>query len=140
MSVLCTYSIGGKVLDGVYQTLLYGNYIGQAKSAHLERAWKQPGDITDIPRIEIGKSYIVTDNNLINASYLAIKNITLGYTLPKKLTQQWKMESVRLTATGDNLVLFNHLKGMDPQYNFTGGTNFGYVPVRTISFGIDVTF
>ena len=50
------------------------------------------------------------------------------------------MESVRLTATGDNLVLFNHLKGMDPQYNFTGGTNFGYVPVRTISFGIDVTF
>ena len=54
--------------------------------------------------------------------------------------QQWKMESVRLTATGDNLVLFNHLKGMDPQYNFTGGTNFGYVPVRTISFGIDVTF
>ncbi len=140
LSVLCTYSIGGKVLDSVYQTLLYGNYIGQAKSAHLERAWKQPGDITDIPRIEIGKSYIVTDNNLINASYLAIKNITLGYTLPKKLTQQWKMESVRLTATGDNLVLFNHLKGMDPQYNFTGGTNFGYVPVRTISFGIDVTF
>ena len=140
LSVLCTYSIGGKVLDSVYQTLLYGNYIGQAKSAHLERAWKQPGDITDIPRIEIGKSYIVTDNNLINASYLAIKNIMLGYTLPKKLTQQWKMESVRLTATGDNLVLFNHLKGMDPQYNFTGGTNFGYVPVRTISFGIDVTF
>lgn len=140
LSVLCTYSVGGKVLDGVYNTLMYGNYIGQAKSAHLERAWKQPGDITDVPRIEIGKSYIITDNNLINASYLAIKNITLGYTLPAKVLKSLGLESLRLTATGDNLVLFNHLRGMDPQYNFTGGTNFGYVPVRTISFGIDVTF
>ncbi len=140
LSVLCTYSIGGKVLDGVYRTLLYGNYIGNARSQHLERAWTQPGDMTDIPRIEIGKSYIYTDNDLINASYLAIKNITLGYTLPVELTKKLKLENVRFTATGDNLVLFNHLKGMDPQYNFTGGTNYGYVPVRTVSFGIDVTF
>lgn len=140
LTVLCTYSIGGKVLDGVYNTLLYGNYIGQAKSAHLERAWTQPGDVTDIPRIEIGKSYIITDNSLIDASYLSIKNITLGYTLPSKLLKSWGLESLRFTATGDNLVLFNHLKGMDPQYNFTGGTSFGYVPVRTISFGVDVTF
>lgn len=140
LSVLCTYSIGGKVLDGVYRTLLYGNYIGQAKHAHLGRAWTQPGDITDIPRIEVGKSYIYTDADLINASYLAIKNITLGYTLPKKITNMLKMQNVRFTATGDNLVLFNCLKGMDPQFNFSGGTNFGYVPVRTVSFGVDVTF
>ena len=140
LNILCTYSIGGKVYDGVYRTLLYGNYIGQAKHAHLGRAWTQPGDITDIPRIEVGKSYIVTDADLINASYLAIKNITLGYSLPKKIAQSLKMQNVRFTATGDNLVLFNCLKGMDPQYNFTGGTNFGYVPVRTVSFGVDVTF
>ena len=140
LSVLCTYSIGGKVLDSVYRTLLYGNYIGQAKHAHLGRAWTQPGDITDIPRIEVGKSYIVTDADLVNASYLAIKNITLGYTLPKKITKSLKMQNVRFTATGDNLVLFNCLKGMDPQFNFSGGTNFGYVPVRTVSFGVDVTF
>ena len=140
LSILCTYSIGGKVLDGIYNTLLYGNYVGQAKSKMLERAWKNPGDITDIPRIEIGKSYITTNDNLINASYFAIKNIALGYSLPSKLMKSVGFESVRLTATADNVVLFNHLKGMDPQHNFTGGTNFGYVPVRTVSFGIDITF
>ena len=140
LSFMFTYSIGGKVLDGVYNTLLYGNYVGNAKSANLERAWKQPGDITDIPRIEIGKSYIITDNSLINASYLALKNVTLGYTLPAKWLKSMKMSSVRLSATADNLFLLNHLKGMDPQYNFTGGTSFGYVPTRTISLGIDVTF
>lgn len=140
LSILCTYSIGGKVLDGIYNTLLYGNYVGQAKSKMLERAWKNPGDITDIPRIEIGKSYIVTDNSLIDASYFAIKNIALGYSLPSKWMKSIGFDSARLTATADNVVLFNHLKGMDPQYNFTGGTDFGYVPVRTISFGIDITF
>ena len=75
LSIMCTYSIGGKVLDSVYNTFMYGNYVGQAKHKNLERAWKQPGDITDVPKIEIGKAYPITDADLINASYLAIKNI-----------------------------------------------------------------
>ncbi|WP_074434226.1 SusC/RagA family TonB-linked outer membrane protein [Bacteroides neonati] len=140
LSILCTYSIGGKILDGNYYTFLYGNYIGQAKSKALERAWKQPGDITDIPRIEVGKSYIITDNSLIDASYFSIKNITLGYNLPSKLLKSVGMQSARFTFSGDNLLLFTHLKGMNPQYNFSGGTNFGYVPTRTVSLGFDVTF
>lgn len=140
LSVLCTYSFGGKILDGVYRTLMYGTYVGTARSTHLERAWKNPGDVTDIPRIQIGKSYTVTDNDLIDASYLAIKNITLGYTLPGRWLKAVRLSNARVTLTGDNLFIFTHLKGMDPQHDFTGGTSFGYVPVRTVSLGIDVTF
>lgn len=140
LSIMCTYSIGGKIMDSVYNTFMYGNYVGQAKHKNLERAWKQPGDITDIPKIEIGKTYPITDNDLINASYLSIKNITLGYSLPSKLTKRMLIKDIRFTATADNLVLFSHLKGMDPQYNFTGGTTFVYTPSRTISFGVDVKF
>lgn len=140
LSIMCTYSIGGKVLDSVYNTFMYGNYVGQAKHKNLERAWKQPGDITDVPKIEIGKAYPITDADLINASYWAIKNITLGYSLPTRLTKGMFMKEIRFTATADNLVLFSHLKGMDPQYNFSGGTTFVYTPSRTISFGVDVKF
>ena len=140
LSIMCTYSIGGKVLDSVYNTFMYGNYVGQAKHKNLERAWKQPGDITDVPKIEIGKAYPITDADLINASYLAIKNITLGYSLPTRLTKGMFKKEIRFTATADNLVLFSHLKGMDPQYNFSGGTTFVYTPSRTISFGVDVKF
>ena len=140
LSIMYTYSIGGKVLDSVYNTFMYGNYVGQAKHKNLERAWKQPGDITDVPKIEIGKAYPITDADLINASYLAIKNITLGYSLPTRLTKGMFMKEIRFTATADNLVLFSHLKGMDPQYNFSGGTTFVYTPSRTISFGVDVKF
>jgi TonB-linked SusC/RagA family outer membrane protein len=140
LSVLTTYSIGGYVLDGVYRNLMYGWYVGQASHVNRGRAWKNPGDITDIPRLEIGKTYPTTNDDLIDASYFSIKNVTLGYSLPARYVQSLHLESVRFSLIGDNLKLFTHLKGMDPQYNFTGGTTFTYTPVRTISFGIDVKF
>ena len=140
LNFMFTYSIGGKILDGVYNTLLYSNYYGQARSKHLERAWKQPGDITDMPRIDYDLTHVVTNNDLINASYFALKNITLGYTFPGKWMKRIGFESLRLTASSDNVFMCTHLKGMDPQFNFTGGTSFGYVPTRTVSFGIDVKF
>ena len=140
LSLMFTYSIGGKILDSVYNTLMYSNYIGQARHQHLERAWKNPGDITDIERINIDKTHVTTDNDLINASYFALKNVTFGYTLPSKWLKKIQFESIRLTATADNLFMLTHLKGLNPQYNFSGGTNFGYVPTRTVSFGIDVKF
>lgn len=140
LNILCTYSIGGKILDGVYRTLLYGNYVGQAKSKMLERAWKQPGDLTDIPRIEIGKTYITTNDDLIDASYFSVKTISLGYNLPAKWAKTIKLETVRIAASAENVLLFTHLKGMDPQFNFSGGTNFGYVPPRIVSLGLEVKF
>ncbi len=140
LSVMCTYSVGGKILDGVYKTFMTGNFVGQGRHVDLGRAWKNPGDITDVPKIEIGATYPVTDNDLINASYLSIKNITLGYSLPVRWLKKVSMKDIRLTATGDNLVVFTHLKGMDPQYNFSGGTTYIYTPSRTISFGVDIKF
>ena len=142
LSLLTTYSIGGKVLDGVYQGLLYSSYIGQA--AHVDRlkAWKQPGDITSIPKIVAHGSAKVatTDDELFDASYFAIKNVTLGYTLPEKAVKTMNLKAVRFSLTADNIKLFSALKGMDPQYNFTGGTGYSYTPSRTISVGLDINF
>jgi TonB-linked outer membrane protein, SusC/RagA family len=140
LSVLCTYSIGGKMLDGVYNGLLSSTYAGNALSKHLTRSWQQPGDKTDIPMPILASDWTVTDANLINASYFSIKNITLGYNFPKGWLKAAKIENVRLAAVADNLAIFTHLKGMDPQYNFSGGTDYTYTPVRTFSFNVDITF
>ena len=140
-SVLTSYSIGGYINDGVYRGMLYASYIGNAIHKDRANAWKYPGDITDIPRLQSGgKTYLTTDKDLINASYFSIKNITLGYTFPEKWMNTVKLESIRVFATADNVVLFSHLKGMDPQYNFTGSTDYGYTPSRIVSLGIDVKF
>ncbi|MCR5071913.1 MAG: SusC/RagA family TonB-linked outer membrane protein, partial [Bacteroidales bacterium] len=141
-SLMTTWSIGGKINDGVYRGLLYSSYIGQA--AHVDRlkAWRQPGDVTSIPKIEAHNSARVTltDDELIDASYFAIKNISVGYTIPARALQAAKIESVRVFLTADNIKLFSALKGMDPQYNFTGSTGYTYAPTRTVSLGVDINF
>ncbi len=140
LSIFCTYSIGGKILDGLYTNLLDPLYQGNALSAHLKRAWQKPGDITDIPIPQLGSNTQTSDRNLTNASYFSIKNISLGYSLPKKLISKIGVENVRFSAIADNIMLFSYLKGMNPQYNFSGGTDYVYTPTRSISLGLDITF
>ena len=141
LSILTTYSLGGKIYDSLY----YGSmkplyYASDTWNKNVLRRWQKPGDITDIPRIEVGGNSVQTDNYLINASYFAIKNITLGYTLPSSIARKAYMTSLRVYASFDNVALFTHLKGMDPQYNLTGGTNYAYTPNKTFSLGLDINF
>lgn len=140
LSILCTYSLGGKVLDGTYNGLMYPMYMGGAVHEHAKRAWTNPGDVTDIPMPIIGTTKTTTDADLVNASYFSIKNITLGYSLPKRLAKSISVDNIRIAAVADNIALFTHLKGMDPQYNFTGGTAYTYTPTRTVSLSLDLTF
>ena len=139
---MTTYSVGGKILDGVYYGLLYSNYVGEATHADKKNSWKEPGDIVTIPRIDVGSIFNIqrTADELIDASYFAVKNITLGYSLPKKWVSSINAENLRVTLTADNVYLFTALKGMDPQYNFSGSTGYTYTPSRTISLGFNFIF
>lgn len=139
LSVLTTYSIGGKIFDGLYEASMNIMYPGNTWNEHALRRWQNPGDITDVPRIEIGGTNR-TDRFLINASYFAIKNITLGYNLPQNWIRKAGLGSVRIFASCDNLALFSHLNGMDPQYSFDGSTDYSYAPNKTYSFGLEVNF
>ncbi|MDR0865915.1 MAG: TonB-dependent receptor, partial [Candidatus Symbiothrix sp.] len=139
-SIATNYSYGGKMLDGVYNTLMSFGYAAQAKHKNLERAWKKPGDVTDLHRYEINGSYPVTDNQLIDASYFSIKNITLGYTLASKISKKAGIKTLRVYAAADNVAIFTHLKGTNPQYSINSGTDFVYAPTRTFSLGIDLKF
>ncbi|MCQ2245208.1 MAG: TonB-dependent receptor [Bacteroidaceae bacterium] len=140
LSVLTTYSIGGKVYDSLYAGSLNNMYYNNNFNKHALRRWTQPGDVTDVPRIEVGGSYATNDRFLVNASYFAIKNVTLGYNLPKSILRSAGLNSVRVFGSVDNLALFNHLQGMDPQYNFSGSTDYSYTPNRSFSLGIEVNF
>ena len=139
-SVMTTYSIGGKIYDSLYYGSMFNQYAGNTWNKNILRRWQKPGDITDIPRVELNAARTVTSNYLVDASYFAIKNITLGYTLPGKVARKIAMNSVRLYVSYDNVALFTHLKGMDPQYNMTGGTNYTYTPNKNLTVGLDINF
>lgn len=140
LSILTTYSLGGKIYDSLYAGSMNNMYYNSTWNAHALRRWQKPGDITDVPRIEVAGTYATNDRFLIDASYFAIKNITLGYTLPKAWMQKARLGSVRVFASVDNLALFTHLQGMDPQYNFSGSTDYAYAPNKTWSLGFEVNF
>ena len=140
LSVLTTYSIGGKVWESLYRGSMEVQYPTDTWNTNILRRWQKPGDVTDVPRIEIGQTYAANDRFLVNASYFAIKNITLGYTLPRNLVSKAGLQNVRVFGSVDNLALFTHLNGMDPQYNFSGGTDYVYAPNKTWSLGFEVKF
>ena len=139
-SFLTTFSVGGYAWDSVYASAMEITYAGDTWSKHALRRWQNPGDVTDVPILEIGSKNISADRWLVDASYFAIKSVQLGYTMPTKWTKKIGIKSLRLFAMGDNLVLFSKLNGFNPQYNMTGGTSWAYTPTRTVSVGIDINF
>jgi len=139
-SFLTTFSVGGYAYDSVYASAMEVSYSGDTWSTHALRRWQKPGDVTDVPILELGSTNISADRWLVDASYFAVKSLQLGYTLPQRWTQRAGIKGLRIYATGDNLLLFTKLNGLNPQYNMTGGTNWAYTPTRTISLGLDINF
>lgn len=140
LSVMTTYSLGGKIYDGLYAGSMMPMYTGDTWNVNALRRWRKPGDITDVPRAEINGQYTASDRFLVDASYFAIKNITLGYSLPAKYAKKIKASLLRVYVTLDNFMIFDHLDGMDPQYNFTGATDYVYSPNKTYSVGLNINF
>jgi len=116
--------------------------------AVLDR-WRQPGDITTIPRATFGNS----DNSRVStrfiedASYLRVKAVTFGYSFSKTALEKMNISALRLYVTGENLLTFTNYSGFDPEVNAFGGSNtvrgidFGTYPqARTTLFGLSVTF
>lgn len=139
-SFLTTFSIGGLVYDSPYASSMEVAYAGDTWNRAILKRWRNPGDVTDVPAVLIGSGRIATDRWLIDASYFAIKSVQLGYTLPQKVSSKIGLKQLRIFATGDNIRMFNKLNGMDPQYNFSGGTSWAYTPTRTFSLGLDINF
>ena len=140
LSVLTTYSIGGKIYDGVYKTMMEPTYVGQVYHRNAMRSWNSAGQITDVPRATTTLTTLASDRFLVDASYFAIKNITLGYNLPSRLLSKAGIEGLRIYVSADSPWIFTHLQGMDPQASFTGSTSYAYAPNRTFTLGVDLKF
>ncbi|QZE13213.1 TonB-dependent receptor [Halosquirtibacter laminarini] len=143
LSALATYSIGGKILDYNYASLMNSQDLGSAMHVDQADAWRKEGDITDIPRLEKDNSILAPSTSsrwLTDASYLALKNVTLSYTFNPELLKTTGISRLRLYASGENLFLWSKRTGMDPQQSFSGTTSNKFIPSKIISFGLDVSF
>ena len=108
----------------------------------MYRRWTPGNTDTDVPRISYGDKYSNSTSTrfLIKSSYLSLRNVTLGYTLPSSLVQKAGIEGVRVYFTGDNLYYISARKGLDVRKSFTGAAGWTYSALRTLSLGVNVTF
>ena len=154
LSVLMTYSLGGKTMDGSYRSLMSTSSASSSSALHKDvlNSWTAAPNgmtATSADRIDPNGTPILdfngsTDNNavsdrwLTSSSYLIMKNIMLTYRLPKSLVTKWGLGGVSLKAGVENLFTLTSRKGLNPQYSFAGGSDDTYVSARVFNFGLTV--
>jgi TonB-linked SusC/RagA family outer membrane protein len=118
-------------------------------TTEMRRRWKQPGDITDIPKPLNVAGLNGSDNSryLSDGSYMRLKNITLAYDIPASIVSKAKLRSARIYASGMNLLTFTKYNGADPEVsvfantNTAQGTDFLTFPQsKMYQFGINIGF
>lgn len=95
-----------------------------------------------------GGNWNFTDEALFSASYLRLKNITVGYTAPKVLIAKLGLanivSSLRFFASADNMFLLSAAKAVDPSMSVSGGYNdvdsYTFPNMRTYTVGINLDF
>lgn len=139
---------------GGYQRLI-GSYMAYAfyNNGNIQRwqadhCWTvdNPDKWAEYPRIETlnmnNPNLQTSDYWMRNASFLRVKNIQLGYTLPGAMTRKFGIEKLRLYVSGQNLYNFNGFyKGWDPENEIGTGDQPSYYPTTAVySFGINLNF
>jgi hypothetical protein len=141
-----TYQIGGLIYDSGYASMMDSpmqTSVGRALHRDLWNAWSETNKGSDIPRFVYGDKDFASRSSrfLVDASYLNIQNITVGYTLPAKVTRKFLVEKLRVYLSCDNVFYWSQRRGLDPRYSFSGSSNYAnYSPIRTISGGINIVF
>ncbi|CAL1517527.1 SusC/RagA family TonB-linked outer membrane protein [Chitinophaga sp. MM2321] len=139
---------GNKLFNAVKYTGLAPLITGQGYNllADVKNAWTPENTHTNIPRVSVGDANAnfgtTSDWYLEDGSYLRLKNVTLGYTLPDALSKRVHMNKLRVYVTGSNLLTFTKYSGMDPE---VGTDNYGidlgrYPQARSFLVGLNVNF
>ncbi len=79
---------------------------------------------------------LISNAWLYNGSYVKLKNITLGYTLPEHIANKIYTQKVRLYFSAENLFTITSYPGVDPEM----GGDTSYPLMRQLSFGANITF
>ena len=115
-----------------------GRFASYNQSSRLLDRWKEPGDITDIPRHGV---YTEFDSRLLeNASFLRLKNLMLSYSMPRELLKKSGfIQGVRFYVQGQNLWTLTGFSGLDPESS-SNVYQAQYPMSKQYTFGLDITF
>lgn len=121
------------------------------KSVNVLNYWTPTNTNTTIPRLngnDKNDNKRISDLYVEDGSYLRLKTLQLGYTLPQNISKKLLMSSLRVYVTGQNLLTFTKYSGSDPEIGQISSTNTlsrgvdigTYPQAQTITAGVNITF
>ncbi|WP_245855298.1 SusC/RagA family TonB-linked outer membrane protein [Hymenobacter mucosus] len=149
LSAFLQYNVGNDIYNSA-RSNTEGMSTNYGQDATVLNRWTPTNTNTDIPRAVAGDpngNTRTSDRFLEDGSYARIKNVVLGYTLPKSIVNRVHLRTVRVYAQAQNLVTFTNYSGLDPEVSTFSGSNtsigtdfFTYPQARTITGGITLGF
>lgn len=146
LSAQLYYNFGNQVFD-----TWRGYYLGSGFGASFNKvkrqldAWKQPGDITDVPKyvyngnknFNAGSTY-----NLNDGSFVRVRDIQFGYTLPKAYAEKLKIGNANFYVRGTNLFTWVKDKNLpfDPEQGTSSASNLNVFIPKTVTVGLSLAF
>jgi hypothetical protein len=129
---------------GIYQSV-NADYFDNQTADQMNR-WQKPGDITNVPqaRLYAGNGTAASTRFLDKADFIRLRNLTIGYSLPKTTINKMGMSNVRVYLAGVNLLTFTDYSGYDPEARRDdtgiGEEFYSAPPARTIALGVNLNF
>ena len=117
---------------GNFQELIDGKYWSTYNTAEQNLAARYPR----LTYNNTGNNYAMSDYWMFNGAYFRLKNVTLGYNLPKRITDKVMLQNVRVYGSVSDILTFNNYpKGWDPEVSSSG-----YPITASFIFGVSVKF
>ncbi len=139
-SMLWQGTAGNKVYDATRRTDISSTNL----PSYMIDRWTGEGTSNSIPRFVIGDqvNWQSSDLYVKDGSYLRLKNIQLGYTVPQRITRKFFVNSLRIYFAAENLVTLTKYDGFDPEIS-SGGTSLGvdrgiYPQAKVYTFGLNL--
>ena len=140
-SALCSVQLSG---PAVWDFPLYDqSRTGKVRKMHLNRWTPETAATATYPALHSGihnNKQQYSSLFLYDASYIRLKNVEIGYTLPKAWTSKAGIQSVRIYAQGQNLLTFDRLGDVDMDPEIKNGDGSWFPVQRVVNLGINMTF
>ncbi|WP_443939246.1 SusC/RagA family TonB-linked outer membrane protein [Pedobacter sp. MW01-1-1] len=140
-----TYKIGGDLYDGAFKDVADdGYYFERIRSQYyVDNMWTAENPTGSLPKIQgvdLTDPIQYSTRQMHDASFLRLKNITLGYSLPRKLIGKIGLSNTRIYFNGSNLLTFSKYKIADPEVNQFSTRGWETPYGKTYTFGIELGF
>ncbi|HET7733985.1 MAG TPA: TonB-dependent receptor [Paludibacter sp.] len=146
LSIFLNSSYGNKIFNWTRANLELGTGYTGAVATLLNR-WTATNTNTDMHKAIENPAVTISDRFVEDGSYLRLKNISLGYTFPKKLISKVKIKAARVYVSGSNLLTWTNYTGYDPEVNTNGQNSISsgmdrgaYPTAKTVLGGVSITF